>query len=582
MKQSFCTYRLAKHVGRVALISSGLVNCLAALANPLPPLAPSSSDGSYTVSARGCNLASSSATCVAQWVEERIEPSGSFQSSSGTYTNKPAGVYSYRSADYYCDVYFVACFGRYSEPVTVVVGTDIPTADPLDVQLTYRYSVKAGNVVGDAKPDLLIQRTAGGESGNGVIDSVILQQHSDQEFTAIVPTQSQLAASAWSNTGLTAAVEDINVDGFVDVIVKNVGSLAAGAKDQVVYSSGQPLIRQPRAVQALDNGVQQFSTNMLDYMVNQNYFAENAPLKTSYSLFSYRYCPQNPAWDIDGGMLSLLHCITQFQFYYAVLPDYSGFSNAAIEVWRQEQGVANGTLTSAAAAGNITKRISDLLDVSIGGWNMREIFSGTNSTIDDPADRKGLEAFLAVIGIARAQADETDSDTAPKQSPRNPDEIYIVGRYIFGSSVNKLHTALYYQLPIINMPTWVSAFDSNKSALFDGTLVAETNDMRDSPLLMRMTLGTVIPANNGARYAYYFGDIVPAHEHYRDLPNASKAPYDAIPEVPSCLSCPGRNSNGYISGLIAATKGQPSVDPGFNLNGLTGWEYPVEAHYFGR
>jgi hypothetical protein len=72
-----------------------------------------------------------------------------------------------------------------------------------------------------------------------------------------------------------------------------------------------------------------------------------------------------------------------------------------------------------------------------------------------------------------------------------------------------------------------------------------------------------------------------AHEHYKNLPEANLAKYDAVPEFP-CGGCNGRNSNGYINGLILATNGQPSAKSGFNFNGLTGWEYPVEAHYFGR
>ena len=79
----------------------------------------------------------------------------------------------------------------------------------------------------------------------------------------------------------------------------------------------------------------------------------------------------------------------------------------------------------------------------------------------------------------------------------------------------------------------------------------------------------------------FLTDMLAAHNHYRNLPDAQKARYDAIPEFP-CGGCNGRNSNGYVNGLIGATNGRARSAVGFNFDQLTGWEYPVEAHYFGR
>jgi hypothetical protein len=160
--------------------------------------------------------------------------------------------------------------------------------------------------------------------------------------------------------------------------------------------------------------------------------------------------------------------------------------------------------------------------------------------------------------------------------------IYIVGRYVFGSGIEKMHTALSYRIPTVNLPTWLSAFDSDERTLFDGKLVASMNDSRDVPPLMRFTLGSVTPPGNGSRYTYFFGSVVPAHEHYRKLPLSQVAPYDAVPELPPCRSCRGRNSNGYVNGLVRATGGRAIAAPQIDLDDLTGWEYPVEASYFGR
>jgi len=224
-----------------------------------------------------------------------------------------------------------------------------------------------------------------------------------------------------------------------------------------------------------------------------------------------------------------------------------------------------------------------VLGVPIGGWDMGGIFGEPRST-EDIDEQKGLEAFLAVLGVANANAGEIDTDEAPTQVTRKPDLVYIVGRYVFGQGVNRLHTALYYQIPNVAVPSWLSAFDSDKSALGDGTLVAQTNDARDAPTLMRFTLGTVTPPSPNSAYSYFFGNLVPAHSHYAALPLDQKAPYDTIPELPPCPWCKGRNSNGYVSGLIGATKGQPFIERQsiyYDLSKLVGWEYPVEASYFG-
>ena len=144
-----------------------------------------------------------------------------------------------------------------------------------------------------------------------------------------------------------------------------------------------------------------------------------------------------------------------------------------------------------------------------------------------------------------------------------------------------MHTAVLYKTAGTGVPTWFSAFDSDARSLVDGTLVAKTNDPGDSPLLMRMTVGEAVPPGMQDRLSYFFADMQSAHEHYKDLPLAGQVRYDAIPEIP-CGGCNGRNSNGYINGLILATNGQARSISGFHFNALTGWEYPVEAHYFGR
>jgi hypothetical protein len=137
----------------------------------------------------------------------------------------------------------------------------------------------------------------------------------------------------------------------------------------------------------------------------------------------------------------------------------------------------------------------------------------------------------------------------------------------------------------LTAPAWLSAFDSAaESGLDDGILVAETNDQRDHPILMRLTLGWVIPPHNGPRATYWFNEVVSAHNHYRQLPLAQKAPYDAIPELPCFAICTDYNSNSYVQGLVEATGGRIIAMAPFlgDFDDLIGGGSPVPASYFGR
>ena len=545
----------------------------AARAAPDTPIAPATSDGNYTVVARGCNDYVSNMTCLSDWVEERVEPGGTFTATTGTFTSKPRGVYSYRSADMYCNMFYTACTTRYSTAVTVVVGSP-PNRDPLDVQRRYSFRARVGNLVGDAGTDILVERTSGGTPANGVIDAVLLRQDANRQFTPLVPTTTQRRSSVWSSSALVVDVEDINVDGYVDVVIDNVGSAIPGASDQIVYSPGAAGIA-PKGIRALDAPLRQFTANMLDYIVDNGYFEDTAPVRRTLVSYPVVTCPDSGHYDNPY----YTFCYSTYIYRYVYSTDYSVFSAPAVEIWRREDALVAGTTTRSQATSAIRDRVADMIDVAVGGWDLDEIL-GPSGAHDDPSWVKGLEAFISIIGIGTAHADEIETDRAPRQIERLADVIYITGRYVFGSGTEKLHSGIYYQG--VAAPTWLSAFDSDESLLGDGKLYGATNDPRDNPLLMRFTLGTVRPPTGFSSYSHFLVDIVPAHDRFRRLSFAQLPNYDAIPELPPCGGCAGRNSNGYVNGLIRATGGTAQALPPLRFNDMFGWEFPVESFYFGR
>ena len=548
-----------------------LASSLQAVAAPQPPSAPGTANGSYTVTSYGC--VASSGSCMAHWLEERAGSGSAWTAvNTTTFTNKAPGSYMYRTVELHCDAYG-ACFSQFSSAitVTVVAGSGTPPV-ALEEQLQYRYRVRQGNVVGDSRTDLLIERLPGSTAGSGTLDAVMLQQVGAGSFQAVVPNASQRNTSAWQTSNLSVVVEDMNADGYADVAVRNIAAVIPGAEDQIVFAPGSPWGTSPLGVRAIDASLRRFSGDIVDYMTNNNHFVDNAPLKVEIVHVPYPYCPYGTYGDY-GDPYS---CFPILVPIYYVSPDFSSFDDDAVGIWRDEAAIAEGDLPAATGVERIAGRIEDLIGVEVGGWDMDEVF-GDDAGIEDQLERRGLEAFLAIIGIRNAHADEGDAAVAP----RTEDVVYIVGRYIFGKGNDKLHTALLYKMPITGVPTWYSGFDSEDGWFDDGTLVARTNDLKDSPPLMRFTLGEARPPGGESNFSYFFVNLLSAHDHYRGLPDSAKAAYDAIPEIP-CPGCNGRNSNGYVNGLIRATQGSAVAYNSLDFTDIVGWEFPVERHYFGR
>jgi hypothetical protein len=277
-------------------------------------------------------------------------------------------------------------------------------------------------------------------------------------------------------------------------------------------------------------------------------------------------------------------CSAGYLHWESYYLDYGAFSSAAVDTWMSEEAFWAGHTTRDAALRAIEATLKQMLGVVVGGWDSREV-TGPGGPYSNLDERRGLNAFLVLLGIGEANAQEIPTEEAPKPVPREPDVIYVVGRYVFAAAEGGIHSVLQYTKPGSTAPTWLSAFDSaHESAADDGILIAETNDPRDHPILTRLTLGWVIPPNNGSRSTYWSKKVLPAHNFYRQLPLAQKAPYDAIPEIPCFAICTDYNSNSYVQGLVAATRGRiiPMAPFLKDFDDLIGGGSPLPASYFGR
>jgi hypothetical protein len=455
-------------------------------------------------------------------------------------------------ASYYMDPrYFYTAVG-YSNETRVTVANNIPAIDSLDNQLRYRYETRYGDGNGDGRLDLFVSRIAGGVAGNGALENVLLLQNGSGGFSSLVPSAAQTAtAQSWPAAAVQVVLRDFNVDGFADVLLKGVaGALGVGgALNQIVYAPGRLLTQLPLGVRSVDSALKQFAANTRDYLADSTYFTRTAPQVVVYLPFLYQSCGlgYSSGYSDYPGQTGC----DWYSYYYAVsVGDYSIFNSNSLAAWTQETAIQENRVTPAQGIDAIKRSFESVLGVQIGGRNLDGI-AGEQGTLDEPR-RRGLELFMAVLGIFEANAQEL---TPPREVGRRSDTVYVTGRRILGFLA--FHTALEYG------GTTISAYDNDASFVNDGTLVSQVNWPSDNPAFM-MTMGTV---SSTLGPALYWTRLLGADARYRD-----NLAYDVVPAIGDA----GYNSNGYVHGIVRATAGVPSID----LNWFVGGEKPVPPSAF--
>jgi hypothetical protein len=517
-----------------------------------PPVAPPTSSGSYSVTYQRCS------GCFMDWLEERVGEAGSWNTAgaigSGTtaFTNKAEGRYYYRAAYMYMAADY-SYYMDYSAPVTVLVGGNLPTINPLEVQLTYRYEARQGDIDGNGRQDFYVARTSGGAPGDGTIDTVLLRQASDGRFTASVPTAAELLkARAWAASSARILLKDVNADGFADVVLGRVSAAlgVSGVRNQVVYAPGEPLRYAPRGVRAVDSAFTQFVVDTSNYVRDPAYFVSNATWITY--VYTYYEVICQPAYGLDYPTYSsYLQCYWYPVTTVTVTSDYSAFSRAAVDIWTYESQIESGQIAAKDGIDRIEGVLESVAGVDVGGWSRREVIDAAHP-IRAAEYLRGLELFTAFLRMKEAGAAEPEQAGA---AGRTADIVYITGRRIMG--IRAIHTALEYR------GSTISAYDSIDGTFDDGLLISEVDWARDRPLLM-MTLGTV---TGPVTPSLYWARLLAADRRYAD-----KLPYDAIPS----LGRAGYNSNGYSHGIVLATSGVPSIA----MTRFIGGEKPVPASAF--
>jgi hypothetical protein len=521
------------------------------------PQATTPADGSYTVSyAPNCNnYPPEQIDCVFTYLQEKVEPSGTWSnvslgSGSISFTNKPPGTYSYRV---YLGLYAIYYgYGEYTTSAISVVVANDPVRDDITTQASYSYEVRQGYFDADSNIDLFVQKVSGGDPYNGVVEEVILQQGAVvggvPTFSLVVPTSGQAsAASAWPVSAADPILKDINVDGFLDVLVSNVSSVIANAPTQIVYAPGQVTVAEPLGLKAIDDSVKMFAENSLDYLVNPDYFVDNVPIYYFQAWIWYAYCGSYGFPDLDSDYWDYFSdCYIDYVYVSGYYVDFSVFNQDAVAIWYNEEQIATGSISRADGLDQIEAATEDAISedgetVSVGGWPMEEDFEDGVPT--DPDYRRGLELIWPVLGVADAlaQEDEIEPEEA-NVAPRVPDTVYITAHRVYGAF--PYHMALEHRiLPCKCLATTLSAGPES------GDLVAGLNRPTDHPMTAsNLTMAVVGPPGSpGANTPFQlFQSMIQAQLNYdNDLD------YCYFPDPgDGCY-----NSNSYIRGLVEKTNG---------------------------
>lgn len=574
MSARLARYIAFKSISVVLFLAQG-----AAQAQTYPaPVASAVFNGDYTVSyVPNCGSIPPGGTCYFTNLQEKVEPSGSWTTvSSGTgeiaFTSKPQGTYSYRMhAAGYAPGY--GYMEVYSSTIGVVVAESVER-DDIPTQMDYSYEVRQGYFDADSNLDLFVKKVSGGDPLNGVIEEIILQQGAPvggvPTFSTVVPTSAQASsASAWPTSSAQPVLRDINVDGFVDVVVTDAASAVTNAPNQIVFAPGQLNVAQPLGLTAVDTSLIKFTENSLDYFVNPDYFSENAPVYFFQVWIWYAYCDLWGFPGIDSYYWDFFpSCYFDYIYLSGYFADFSGFDQGAMAIWSNEVHVDNETITQTEGVDAIEDAVEDAIGVSIGGWPMEEVL-GTTGEHTDPDTRRGLETFWGIVRIAQANEDEVEPEEAPAQT--HPSScMQVRSRNVLGIGPLGRHASLHY---LSGVPASViGAYDSVADPAFDGVLFSVRDPALDHYLNTMLVSIVNPPAGQQCDFTIlqaYWQVVLSAEGNYED-----DLPYDknGNPED-------GYNSNGFVHGIVNATGGSVDDPPGL-LDRLWGWDNPVPASNF--
>ncbi|MDE0362328.1 MAG: putative Ig domain-containing protein [Rhodospirillaceae bacterium] len=211
--------------------------------------------------------------------EEYSVSSGSFMQ---RFVNRTNGTYTYRLEGCY-----FAPHPRYPDEdaevcenvgAALTVTVNEPNPDSVGTQLADTYEARVGRMGTNGPKGLYIKRTSTA-IGAGLFQDVILKRTGNAfELVAAPPgsTNATTGASWPVTTAADLVLNDINLDGFVDILVRGVAGAigVTGALDQIVYAPGHRG-GTLGTLRAVDSPLKNFLAEVSSWTQNPMYFQQN-------------------------------------------------------------------------------------------------------------------------------------------------------------------------------------------------------------------------------------------------------------------------------------------------------------------
>ncbi len=277
---------------------------------------------------------------------------------NGTYTYRLDGCYLERHPMY---TEAVELCGSVGDSLTVTVNG--PAPDSVATQLGYTFQARSGRIGTNGPRALFIDRTSSA-TGGGVFQDVILKQVGSG-FELVAPdSEPTVTPSGWPvATGVELVVDDIDLDGFVDIVVRGLSGAITGAQDQIAFAPGHEG-GAVGTIRAVDSSLRNFLSEVASWTENPRFFEDRT---LTYQETIYRF---QESCDLDEG--------SQYCHYLAVPIGHrtiTVYTNLSVDA-RTLAGIfssINGQIDPRIVIGSAGGRIIDAILERIFG---RRVFGG--------------------------------------------------------------------------------------------------------------------------------------------------------------------------------------------------------------
>jgi hypothetical protein len=219
-------------------------------------------------------------------------------------------------------------------------------------------------------------------------------------------------ASGWPVTSTPIKLRDVNLDGYADVVLPNVGSVISGSSGQIVFSPGAPGSVAAQRATPMNAKYNKFTDDMVTWIADPNYFVNHAQI---YYQPVYGYIYYCDYYFTENGyqyICTLSSGIIGYQAAY----DFSPWDpDAVLTRYSFNQTNSNGTLKPDVIAGSQdAKNISTYFTNVFGVPYMRGILNSTcndyqyDTVVHLPCINYGLLGQIILAMIKAEKPDDWD------------------------------------------------------------------------------------------------------------------------------------------------------------------------------